>query len=226
MGSLEMTCLDLECGGGHGSSAVGNDGKDENLCFSKTEEGPCSSQSYLAADRRVSSVVATDCVVDIDQSGVDEVRISVETMERECRICMLSLDSESGIAIELGCSCKNEMAAVHQQCAETWFTSKGNRICEICKSIAQNVVIPIDTKSRQQISQVNRFVTNAVSMPVLEQRNTFSSNAIAVPVSGSSASSTDASSFSEFERNTFSRNEDLAPVSSTSERDLVPTFID
>ncbi|KAI4370565.1 hypothetical protein MLD38_018907 [Melastoma candidum] len=65
--------------------------------------------------------------------------------ERECRICHLSLDAgghaEPGVAlaIELGCSCKDDLAAAHKLCAEAWFKIKGNKTCEICGSTARNV---------------------------------------------------------------------------------------
>ncbi|OWM70004.1 uncharacterized protein LOC116195895 [Punica granatum] len=66
--------------------------------------------------------------------------------ERDCRICHLSLaaaDREvcgaDNAPIELGCSCKDDLAAAHQQCAETWFKIRGNKTCEICGSVARNV---------------------------------------------------------------------------------------
>ena len=40
------------------------------------------------------------------------------------------------------------------------------RICEICHSIAQNVVGPIETESVQQIREVSAIPTNAASVPV------------------------------------------------------------
>lgn len=75
-------------------------------------------------------MVNSDCSVDIE-SGVHEFNFLLGTMERDCRICHLSLqvggsDMESGNAIQLGCSCKNDMAAAHENCAETWFRIKGN----------------------------------------------------------------------------------------------------
>ncbi|XP_010554899.1 PREDICTED: uncharacterized protein LOC104824487 [Tarenaya hassleriana] len=57
-------------------------------------------------------------------------------MKRDCRICQLG--AESG-GIELGCSCKDDLAIVHRQCAETWFKIKGDEICEICHSVARNI---------------------------------------------------------------------------------------
>ncbi|KAG5598562.1 hypothetical protein H5410_029932 [Solanum commersonii] len=73
--------------------------------------------------------------------------------EKDCRICHLSLlrsggissggdqvqETSGGMAIELGCSCKGDLGAAHKQCAETWFKTKGNTICEICGTNALNI---------------------------------------------------------------------------------------
>ncbi|KAK9691984.1 hypothetical protein RND81_09G233500 [Saponaria officinalis] len=41
--------------------------------------------------------------------------------------------------IELGCSCKNDLALVHYACALKWFVSHGSTVCEICGSAATNI---------------------------------------------------------------------------------------
>ncbi|GAV79693.1 RINGv domain-containing protein [Cephalotus follicularis] len=41
--------------------------------------------------------------------------------------------------IELGCSCKNDLALVHYACALKWFVNHGSTVCEICGHIAKNV---------------------------------------------------------------------------------------
>lgn len=182
MSSLAVTNLDLECGG---SSAVRDEEEEGSVCFSEAEEGSCYSQFYSTADgsnddytfdheighvldsRRVSSVVESECWMD-DKNGVAEVKVHLEKVERDCRICQLSLemdgsDQESGIPIELGCSCKDDLAAAHKHCAEAWFKIKGNKICEICNSVAQNVVGPNDIESAQQANETS---ANAASTTV------------------------------------------------------------
>ncbi|KAI3996806.1 hypothetical protein MKX01_041106 [Papaver californicum] len=59
-----------------------------------------------------------------------KVVVVVDNNSKDCRICHLSLDStnqDSGIPTELGCSCKEDLAAAHKQCAESWFKIKGNK---------------------------------------------------------------------------------------------------
>ncbi|KAL3536465.1 hypothetical protein ACH5RR_004926 [Cinchona calisaya] len=179
-----MSHVDLECGGGGSSTSDTDD--DSSVCFSDAEEGSSCSQFYSTADgdgphdddqiimeatesQRMSSVAHSDCSVDIE-SGVLEttIKLNLGNRERDCRICHLSLESSnsgsaSGIPIELGCSCKDDLAAAHKHCAETWFKIKGNKICEICNSIARNVVGANDIESGQQSNDTNSMATNVAS---------------------------------------------------------------
>ncbi|KAK9266223.1 hypothetical protein L1049_012427 [Liquidambar formosana] len=41
--------------------------------------------------------------------------------------------------IELGCSCKSDLALVHYACALKWFVNHGSTVCEICGCVAKNV---------------------------------------------------------------------------------------
>ncbi|CAN0854628.1 hypothetical protein LINGRAHAP2_LOCUS5958 [Linum grandiflorum] len=111
-----------------------------------------SDMSFFGANHRNST--ASDCLSDLDlESGELELKVHSadnKSSSRDCRIChlgLLSNEQESGVAIELGCSCKGDLAAAHKKCAETWFKIKGNmflisvscRVCEICGSTAANV---------------------------------------------------------------------------------------
>nr|GMD50894.1 Zinc finger, RING-CH-type [Ipomoea batatas] len=140
MQSLDKSGVDLEAGergdGGRRNSAAVSGGR------------PCSSEvSGVPAEKRISSV--SECSVEVDLEGAyakEETKLHFLRTDRDCRICHLSMDSENqepsgtgGVFIELGCSCKDDLAAAHKHCAEAWFKIKGNRICEICGSIASNV---------------------------------------------------------------------------------------
>ncbi|KAJ0262246.1 Uncharacterized protein HA466_0052120 [Hirschfeldia incana] len=82
--------------------------------------------------RKVSSVMSPSEVDDGDEATAPP--------EKDCRICHLGVvETSGGGAIELGCSCKDDLAVAHRQCAETWFKIKGDKICEICQSVARNV---------------------------------------------------------------------------------------
>lgn len=167
--------VDLECGNGGAGDSLTDDDIDTSVCFSDAEEGSCYSQFYSTADgdvsyddeimeeavddsRSVSSLVGSDCSVYVENGVFGKTMVHSEKQEKDCRICHLSLvssDPEYGIAIELGCSCKDDLAAAHKQCADTWFKIKGNKTCEICNSIAHNVVGPNDIESGQQLHNSN-----------------------------------------------------------------------
>lgn len=80
---------------------------------------------------------ASQCLGDdVDlESGVlennKEVHLKSDESDKDCRICHMSLDSSNqesgGVCIELGCSCKDDLAAAHKHCAEAWFKIKGNK---------------------------------------------------------------------------------------------------
>lgn len=74
---------------------------------------------------------------------------------------------ESGwVAIELGCSCKDDLGAAHRSCAETWFKIKGNKTCEICNSVARNVFGGNEIESIQQTNETNIAIADSVSASV------------------------------------------------------------
>ena len=58
----------------------------------------------------------------------------LEMLKKHCRICSVSIDmtndnteSDDFTLIELGCSCKNDLATAHKHCAEHWFWIKGDK---------------------------------------------------------------------------------------------------
>ncbi|PIA47462.1 hypothetical protein AQUCO_01400246v1 [Aquilegia coerulea] len=61
----------------------------------------------------------------------------------EIFICNIDLEAGSNHnedkLIDLGCSCKSDLALAHYACALKWFVSYGSTVCEICGSVAVNV---------------------------------------------------------------------------------------
>ncbi|XP_057955483.1 uncharacterized protein LOC131149235 [Malania oleifera] len=93
--------------------------------------------------------------------GASELKVCLAEVERDCRICKLSLEGsaqESGDPIVLGCSCKGDLGTAHKQCAETWFKTKGNTTCEICGGTAVNV-------AGEQITEANNVTSESVAIP-------------------------------------------------------------
>lgn len=101
-------------------------------CGEVRSPGPAAVRRDLSGASSSSSVSACCSDVDLEAGGggVGEIKVSLAKVEKDCRICHMGLESsshESGVAIELGCSCKADLAAAHKQCAETWFKIKGNK---------------------------------------------------------------------------------------------------
>ncbi|XWS55588.1 hypothetical protein CRYUN_Cryun09bG0013600 [Craigia yunnanensis] len=189
MSSLEMSHIDLEQGT-HRRNGSDISAGEASVCFSDADEGSCYSQFYsttggsydeysfacasdaeigdVSDSRRVSSVSDYSVEVEI-QRGVPVIKVHLAKVEKDCRICHLGLESdshESGLPIELGCSCKDDLAAAHKQCAEAWFKIRGNKTCEICHSIALNVVGVNEIESTEQSNETNSSAaTAAVSGP-------------------------------------------------------------
>ncbi|KAL0299238.1 UNVERIFIED_CONTAM: hypothetical protein Sradi_6583600 [Sesamum radiatum] len=114
-------------------------------------------------------------IVDLE-AGPPETKLHLATTERDCRICHLSMDAanpDCGFPIELGCSCKDDLAAAHKQCAEAWFKIKGNKTCEICGSIAQNVTGVNEAEPGEEWNETSDADGTAATMlaPVSESRN-------------------------------------------------------
>lgn len=119
---------------------------------------------------------ASDCSVEIVdlEAGASETKLHLAKVEMDCRICHLSLDAahqDSGIPIELGCSCKDDLAAAHKQCAEAWFKIKGNKTCEICGSIAQNVTGVNEIGSTEPCNSVTEVAVTTAPAPSSDVRN-------------------------------------------------------
>lgn len=68
----------------------------------------------------------------------------VEFVSPGGEVFVCNTDIETGFSyqdslIELGCSCKNDIALVHYACALKWFVNHGSTVCEICGHIAKNI---------------------------------------------------------------------------------------
>lgn len=120
---IDLELASSKNGGGGGSGAAVSEGGGAPEAVEIAEN--VNSDSRVKHERKESSV--SECSVEI----LDPEKLQhLDKIERDCRICHLSMDAtnqESGTPIELGCSCKDDLAAAHKQCAEAWFKIKGNK---------------------------------------------------------------------------------------------------
>lgn len=121
-----------EAGTGSGTGSGSGDERPRCSLYSSLSSSSSSSSSNEETseikERRSSHSSSVSEVVDLE-CGEGKV-VNLAKVERDCRICHLSLDAtnpESGVPIELGCSCKDDLAAAHKHCAEAWFKIKGNK---------------------------------------------------------------------------------------------------
>ncbi|KAL5714537.1 hypothetical protein ACHQM5_016482 [Ranunculus cassubicifolius] len=69
----------------------------------------------------------------------------IEFVNTDGEVFICTTDIEMGfynhqdVVIQLGCSCKNDLALAHYACALKWFINHGSTVCEICGSLAKNI---------------------------------------------------------------------------------------
>lgn len=122
------SAVDCDSGGGgrrRGDAVSG--GSEEQFVDAVEIVGVPENSNSENKERRESGVLeCTVEIVDLENEG----QLHLGKVQRDCRICHLSMDAanqDSGFPIELGCSCKEDLAAAHKQCAEAWFKIKGDK---------------------------------------------------------------------------------------------------
>ncbi|KAL2486423.1 RING/FYVE/PHD zinc finger superfamily protein [Abeliophyllum distichum] len=127
------------------SAAAVTDGPREKCSFSKRAKG-VRRKKFNCPVNSDSDEIDLECgELELKmQNNLEEKRVI-----RDCRICLEENvncnsgrgDEEfNGVLIELGCNCKGDLGAAHKNCADTWFKTKGDTICEICGATALNIV--------------------------------------------------------------------------------------
>ncbi|KAH7520554.1 hypothetical protein FEM48_Zijuj08G0156300 [Ziziphus jujuba var. spinosa] len=76
-------------------------------------------------------------------AGTESGYLEFISPDGEVFICNADLERGShhsqDTLVELGCSCKNDLALAHYACAIKWFINHGSTTCEICGHVTKNI---------------------------------------------------------------------------------------